>query len=161
MVLQRSLTRARKAACARECSSRRFRFRAERFSGPTGITPRANMQLLVRTLAGRTVAVQADAHERVSALKARVVGGQPEAVRLTHAGHELNDAQMLGELHLDDDTVLQAALRLNGGVMTGVKLVTPRHASKSVTVSRVAQPRACASACARPGADSSSAHCAD
>ena len=100
------------------------------------------MQLLVRTLSGRTLAVQADATERVSAFKARVVGGPTEAVRLMHAGHELSDAQKLGELQLAHDAMMQVALRLNGGVATSVKLVTPRHASKSVTVSRAAQPRA-------------------
>ena len=100
------------------------------------------MQLLVRTLSGRTVAVQADSTERVSAFKARVVGGPTEAVRLTHGGHELDEAQTLGELQLGHDAVMQAALRLSGGVMTSVKLVTPRHSSKSVTVSCAAQLRA-------------------
>ena len=99
------------------------------------------MQLLVRTLAGRTVAVQADAAERVSAFKARVAGGLTDAVRLTHVGHELDDARTIGELQLGEDAVLQAALRLNGGVMTSVKLVTPRHAAKSITVCCAAQPR--------------------
>ena len=119
------------------------------------------MQLLVRTLAGRTVAVQADAAERVSAFKARVAGGLQEEVRLTHAGHELDDAQTIGELQLGDDAVLQTALRLNGGVMTSVKLVTPRHASKSVTVRREAQPRARGSAQACPMLTACALRCAD
>lgn len=92
------------------------------------------MQLLVRTLAGRTVAVQAGADERVSAFKARAVGGPPDLVRLMRAGHELDDAQTLGQLQLGNNTLLQAALRLHGGVMTSVKLVTPRHSAQSVMV---------------------------
>ena len=101
------------------------------------------MQLLVRTLAGRTVVVQADAEERVGALKARAVGGPPELVRLLRAGHELDDAQTLGELQLGNDAILQTALRLRGGVLTSVKLVTQRYSEQSVTVRRAARRGAC------------------
>ena len=141
----------------------RFRFQ-ERALQPgrlAGILPRATMQLLVRTLAGRTVAVQADAAERVSAFKARVAGGLTDAVRLTHAGHELDDARTIGELQLGEDAVLQAALRLNGGVMTSVKLVTPRHAAKSITVCCAAQPRARFPAQASPMLTAHTPCCAD
>ena len=92
------------------------------------------MQLLVRNLAGRTVAVHADPEECVGALKARAVGGPPDLVRLVRAGRELDDAQTLGQLC--DNAVLQAAVRLRGGVMTNVKLVTQRHGPKSVEVRR-------------------------
>ena len=130
-------------------------------SGPGRHNAARTMQLLVRTLSGRTVAIQADATERVSAFKARVVGGPTEAVRLTHAGHELGDARTLGELQLGHGAVIQAALRFNGGVMTSVKLVTPRHASKSVTVSRAAQPHARVSTYSCPELTTRTPRCAD
>jgi hypothetical protein len=111
------------------------------------------MQLLVRKPDGRMVAVQAHADERVSAFKARAVGGAPEDVRLVRAGRSLDDAQTLGQQQLEDNTLLQAVTRVRGGVMTSVKLVTQRHSATSVSVRPAAHRRTRASARARPQPD--------
>ena len=96
------------------------------------------MQLFVRTLTGRTQAVEAAPQERLAAVKERVeahvLGAPATLVRLVCGGRQLDDALTLAELRVGAGATLHAAARLLGGAPTHVKLISQRCREPSVVV---------------------------
>eukprot|EP00747_Dinoflagellata_sp_TGD_P109270 gnl/TRDRNA2_/TRDRNA2_170625_c0_seq1.p2 gnl/TRDRNA2_/TRDRNA2_170625_c0~~gnl/TRDRNA2_/TRDRNA2_170625_c0_seq1.p2 ORF type:complete len:156 (-),score=58.11 gnl/TRDRNA2_/TRDRNA2_170625_c0_seq1:53-520(-) len=76
------------------------------------------MQLFVRDLAGRTVAVDASATEDVGSLKQQLALSHSipaDEQRLVFGGRMLADAENLGACGLEDESTLFLSLQLDGG----------------------------------------------
>ena len=91
------------------------------------------MQIFVKTLAGNTVAVEAEAHTTVAAVAAQV---ESQEVRLLHAGKQLDEDCTLAEYGIQQESTVEAVLSLCGGkggkkkkkrIFKGPKKVSHRH----------------------------------
>jgi len=104
------------------------------------------MQIFVRTLTGRTVALDMEAGSSVGAVKALLQereGVPAGEQRLTFAGRQLEDGSTLLDCGVQRESILDLTLRLRGGFQLYVKVVTgqtialeadPRDTIKDVKV---------------------------
>mmetsp|Transcript_16333 Transcript_16333/g.29096 ORF Transcript_16333/g.29096 Transcript_16333/m.29096 type:complete len:158 (-) Transcript_16333:90-563(-) len=99
------------------------------------------MQLFVRDLAGRTLTVSAAGPEaEVSSLKQQIAekaGVPTEEQRLIFAGRSLEDAELLGQSGIEEESTLFLNLELAGGgkkrkKKTYTKPKKPKHKRKKV-----------------------------